>query len=458
MSTFNYTSRPLNGLKPIANMISNHFLYYPTPSNLTYNWSYGSLAGLFFALQLITGIFLAMHYTPHVEWAFASVEHIMTDVTAGYMFRYFHANGASMIFILIYAHIGRNLYYQSYATRPSLWNTGIVIFLLMMATAFIGYVLPWGQMSFWGATVITSLVTAVPLVGEDIAYWVWGGFSINNATLTRFFSLHYLLPFAITAIIGLHLILLHTNGSTDPLTLPVPADKTTFHPYFTFKDTFIFFAAFTLFGVLVYYLPNLLGHSDNFLPANPLVTPAHIVPEWYFTPFYAILRACPNKLGGAIGMFAAILINFTLPYYVARRSADAHMVLAPYSPAHKALFWGFVGVFFALLFLGTRAAEAPYVVASKIFTGLYFFYFLVLLPMLAWLNRQLLNLTTTTVASAAAGTSTKALHVSATRTSHTTEGISVIVSASKESITATLAQPQPCPRAAGGAGVFATPK
>lgn len=331
-----------------------------------------------------------MHYTPHIDYAFASVEHIMTDVNGGYLFRYFHANGASAVFILMYLHIARNLYYQSYLTRRVLWHTGLVIFLLMMATAFIGYVLPWGQMSFWGATVITSLVTAVPFVGEDIAYWVWGGFSINNATLTRFFSLHYLLPFLITGLIGVHLVLLHTDGSSDPLTLPTTPDKLTFHPYFSYKDAFIFLVTFASFGALVCYLPNLLGHSDNFLPANPLVTPAHIVPEWYFTPFYAILRACPNKLGGAIGMFAAIILLFFVPFYVDSRTS-AKLVFAPYAVPHKVFFWLFVGIFLTLMFLGSRAAAAPYVGASKLFTGLYFAYFLFLLPALAWFGETLIK-------------------------------------------------------------------
>jgi ubiquinol-cytochrome c reductase cytochrome b subunit len=384
-------NRIVNGTNtPLSNTISNHLFYYPTPSHLSYNWSYGSLVGLFFALQIVTGIILAMHYTPHIDYAFASVEHIMTDVNGGYLFRYFHANGASAVFILMYLHIARNLYYQSYLTRRVLWYTGLVIFLLMMATAFIGYVLPWGQMSFWGATVITSLVTAVPFVGEDIAYWVWGGFSINNATLTRFFSLHYLLPFLITGLIGVHLVLLHTDGSNDPLTLPVSPDKITFHPYFSYKDAFIFLVVFATFGALVCYFPNLLGHSDNFIPANPLVTPAHIVPEWYFTPFYAILRACPNKLGGAIGMFAAILLLFAVPAYVDSKTATK-LVFAPYTLAHKVLFWFFAGVFLTLMFLGSRAAAAPYVGASKLFTVLYFAYFLVLLPGLARMSELLVK-------------------------------------------------------------------
>jgi cytochrome c oxidase subunit 1 len=337
---FFITNRVVNTHRdPLAMTAANHLLYYPTPSHLTYNWSYGSLVGLFFAMQLITGIFLAIHYTPHVDYAFASVEHIITDVNGGYLFRYFHANGASIVFIFMYLHVARNLYYQSYLTRRVLWYSGLVIFLLIIGTAFIGYVLPWGQISFWGATVITSLVTAVPFVGEDIAYWVWGGFSINNATLTRFFSAHYLLPFLITGLIGLHLMLLHTDGSSDPLTLGVTPDKLTFHPYFSYKDAFIFFIALAGFSLLVFYTPNLLGHSDNFLPANPLVTPAHIVPEWYFTPFYAILRACPNKIGGVISMLSAILILFAVPAYLDSRANGVKIVLAPYAVIYKIAFW-----------------------------------------------------------------------------------------------------------------------
>jgi quinol-cytochrome oxidoreductase complex cytochrome b subunit len=389
MSSFKF--RPINGSNPLTITISNHFLYYPTPKSLNYNWSFGSLAGLFFALQIVTGIFLAMHYTANVDLAFASVEHIMTDVTGGYLFRYFHANGASMIFILIYLHIGRNLYYQSYVTRPVLWNTGVVIFLLMMATAFIGYVRPWGQMSFWGATVITSLVTAVPFVGEAIAHWVWGGFSISNATLVRFYALHFTLPFIILGIIMGHLVALHTSGSSDPLSLAFTPGKISFHPYFTLKDTFIFFVIFAFFANLVCFAPNLLGHSDNFIPANPLVTPAHIVPEWYFTPFYAILRACPNKLGGAIGMFAAILLLLAVPAITASTSPDALMISTVQSTPHRVGVWFFGAVFLTLMYLGMRPAEAPYVFASKVFTAFYFLYFILYVPFLTWLSRQLLK-------------------------------------------------------------------
>lgn len=373
--------RILNGKKTILNTLSNHVTYYPTPSNINYNWSFGSLVGIVFALQIITGIFLAMHYTAHVDLAFASVEHIMTDVKWGYTFRYFHSNGASMIFILMYLHVGKGLYYQSYITRPFLWYSGLVIFLLMMATAFIGYVLPWGQMSFWGATVITSLVTAVPVIGEDIAYWIWGGFSINNATLVRFFSIHYLLPFLIVGIILSHLVLLHTKGSTHPLLTSNHGDKITFHPYFSYKDAFILTITFVFFTWLVFFYSNLLGHSDNFIAANPLVTPAHIVPEWYFTPFYAILRACPDKIGGAISMLAAILILFLLPTYQNFFSKNKLIVIS-FSPLHKLFFWLFVAIFFILMFLGSNPAAAPFIKLSKIFTILYFAYFLIFIPIL----------------------------------------------------------------------------
>jgi ubiquinol-cytochrome c reductase cytochrome b/c1 subunit len=373
---FNLQNRITNSKNPLIQTIANHVLLYPTPVNFSYAYSFGSLVGIFFAVQILTGIFLAMHYTAHTSYAFASVVHIMADVKNGYLLRYMHANGASMVFILIYIHIGRGLYYRSYIyNRRYLWWSGIVIFLLMMATAFIGYVLPWGQMSFWGATVITSLVTAVPFVGESIAYWVWGGFSVSNATLIRFFSLHYLLPFVITGIIFVHLILLHTVTSTNPAQIS-SFDKMSFHPYFTFKDLFALTVALLFFLILVHFYPNVLGHSDNFIPANPLVTPPHIVPEWYFTPFYAILRSCPNKLGGVIFMLAAILILFVIPFY----KIPVNGIVPPLSAWHKVTFWCFVAVFFILLFLGGKPATAPYVVASQIFTFIYFAYFLIIVP------------------------------------------------------------------------------
>jgi quinol-cytochrome oxidoreductase complex cytochrome b subunit len=366
--------------------IANHVLLYPTPVNFSYAYSFGSLVGIFFAIQILTGIFLAMHYTAHTSQAFASVVHIMTDVRNGYLLRYMHANGASMVFILLYIHIGRGLYYRSYIyNRRHLWWSGIVIFLLMIITAFIGYVLPWGQMSFWGATVITSLVTAVPFVGESIAYWIWGGFSVSNATLVRFFSIHYLLPFVLTGIILVHLILLHTVTSTNPTQISSP-DKMSFHPYFTFKDIFALTATFVFFFILIQFYPNILGHSDNFIPANPLVTPPHIVPEWYFTPFYAILRSCPNKLGGVIFMLGAILILFLIPFY----KIPVNSVVPPLSVLHKVFFWIFVAVFFILLFLGGKPATAPYVVASQFFTFAYFAYFLFFVPIIPISERLLI--------------------------------------------------------------------
>jgi quinol-cytochrome oxidoreductase complex cytochrome b subunit len=371
----NLQNRITNSKNPLLQSIANHVLLYPTPVNFSYAYSFGSLVGIFFAIQILTGIFLAMHYTAHTSYAFASVVHIMADVKNGYLVRYMHANGASMVFILLYIHIGRGLYYRSYIyNRRYLWWSGIIIFLLMMATAFIGYVLPWGQMSFWGATVITSLVTAVPFVGESIAYWVWGGFSVSNATLIRFFSLHYLLPFVITGIVFVHLILLHHVTSTNPAQVS-SFDKMSFHPYFTFKDLFALTTTLLFFLILVHFYPNVLGHSDNFIPANPLVTPPHIVPEWYFTPFYAILRSCPNKLGGVIFMLTAILILFVIPFY----KIPANTTVPPLSSLHKVMFWLFGAVFFILLFLGGKPATAPYVVASQLFTFLYFSYFLITL-------------------------------------------------------------------------------
>jgi ubiquinol-cytochrome c reductase cytochrome b subunit len=277
-------------------------------------WSFGSTAGLCLVMQIISGIFLAMHYTPHIDFAFSSVEHIMRDVNNGWLIRYVHANGASMFFIVIYCHIFRGLYYGSYMyPRSILWVSGVIIFLLMMATAFMGYVLPWGQMSFWGATVITNLFSAIPLVGFSIVEWLWGGFSVDNATLNRFYSLHYLMPFLIAALTLVHLTLLHQHGSNNPLGINTNVDTISFYPYFYVKDAFSFLILLTIFSFFVFFYPNALGHPDNYIPANPLVTPPHIVPEWYFLPFYAILRSIPDKLGGVVAMISAILALLLLP-------------------------------------------------------------------------------------------------------------------------------------------------
>jgi len=298
----------------ILSFIDSHIIDYPTPVNLNYMWSFGSTAGICLVIQIITGIFLAMHYTPHITFAFGSVEHIMRDVNNGWLLRYLHANGASMFFIVVYCHIFRGLYFGSYIyPRGKLWASGVIIFLLMMATAFMGYVLPWGQMSFWGATVITNLFSAIPFIGSSIVEWLWGGFSVDNATLNRFFSLHYLMPFVIAGLVLIHLSLLHKDGSNNPLGVNKNIDTIPFYPYFYVKDLFAFLILIFFFSFFVFFYPNVLGHSDNYIPANPLVTPPHIVPEWYFLPFYAILRSIPDKLGGVVAMISAILTLLLLP-------------------------------------------------------------------------------------------------------------------------------------------------
>ncbi|MEM9628423.1 MAG: cytochrome b/b6 [Pseudomonadota bacterium] len=372
---------------------------YPTPRNLNYMWNFGSLAGIALVVQIVTGIVLAMHYTPHVDYAFASVEHIMRNVNYGWLIRYVHQNGASFFFIVVYIHIFRGLYYGSYkAPRELLWILGVVIMLLMMATAFMGYVLPWGQMSFWGATVITNLFSAIPIFGEGIVTWLWGGFSVDNPTLARFFSLHYLLPFAIVGIVLLHILALHQFGSNNPLGIDrkSPKDSIPFHPYYTVKDLYglgvflIFFAAF------VFYMPNALGHPDNYIEADPLVTPAHIVPEWYFLPFYAILRAITfdisipftgivlieAKLGGVIAMFGSIAVLFLLPWL------DRSPVRsASFRPIYRWFFWVLVADCLLLGYLGAAPAEGIYVVLALLGTIYYFFHFLVLLPLLGVIER-----------------------------------------------------------------------
>lgn len=359
-----------------------HSAEYKVPKNLNYAWNLGSIAGLGLIIQIITGIMLAMHYTPHVDHAFDSVEHIMRNVNYGWLIRYIHAVGASMFFISVYLHIMRGLYYGSYkAPRELLWHLGIVIFVVMMATAFMGYVLPWGQMSYWGATVITNLFSAIPLVGKSIVTWLWGGFSVDNPTLNRFFALHYLLPFIILGLVCLHVVALHMHGSNNPKGIDVKheSDVIPFHPYYTIKDFFGFGFYFLIFAFFIFYEPNYLGHPDNYIPADPLVTPAHIVPEWYFLPFYAILRAVPSKLGGVLLMFAAILILFFLPWLDRSpvRSAD-------YRPYYRIAFWVFVVDCLILGYVGGKPAEEPYLTISRIATLYYFFHYLILLP---WISK-----------------------------------------------------------------------
>jgi ubiquinol-cytochrome c reductase cytochrome b subunit len=371
----------------ILAVVDNHLIDYPTPINITWAWSFGLLASVCLGIQLITGIFLAMHYTPHVDLAFASVEHIMRDVNNGWMIRYLHANGASMFFIIVYSHMFRGLYYGSYMhPRQHLWCSGVLIFLLMMGTAFMGYVLPWGQMSFWGATVITNLVSAIPIVGPSIVEWLWGGFSVDNATLNRFFSIHYLLPFAITGLVIVHIALLHKDGSNNPLGIDSSTDKIPFYPYCYVKDLFNALLFIVFFSVFLFYYPNLLGHPDNYIPANPMVTPAHIVPEWYFLPFYAILRSIPDKLGGVLAMFGAIVVLFLIPFI-----NQSEVRSSTFRPIYRKLFWFLFADFVILGWIGQKVVESPYIEVGQIATVLYFLFFCIILPGLGVLESAMIK-------------------------------------------------------------------
>jgi ubiquinol-cytochrome c reductase cytochrome b subunit len=368
-------------------MMQKEYGSFPTPRNFNYLWNFGALAMVNLVVMIVTGVVLAMHYTPNVAMAFDSVERIMRDVNFGWLIRYIHMNGASMFFIVVYIHMFRGLYYGSYKTpRELLWMLGVVIFLLMMATAFMGYVLPWGQMSFWGATVITNLFSAFPIVGEHIVTWLWGGFSVGNATLNRFFSLHYLLPFVIVGVVFLHIVALHITGSNNPLGIDPkgPQDTIPFHPYYTIKDSVGLGVYGIVFALLVFFWPNYLGHPDNYIPANPLVTPAHIVPEWYFLPFYAILRAVPDKLGGVLLMFGAIAVLFVLPWL------DTSPVRSMrFRPMIRPFYVLFVLVCVLLLVCGGKPPEGIWVVLARLGTAYYFLYFLVILPVVGKLERPL---------------------------------------------------------------------
>jgi ubiquinol-cytochrome c reductase cytochrome b subunit len=363
-------------------ILNNHLVDYPTAINTSYLYGFGSMAGLMLVVQILTGIFLAMHYTGHVDLSFASVEHIMRDVNNGWLIRYAHANGASFFFLVVYIHIGRGLYYGSYMTpREHLWCSGVLIFVLMMATAFIGYVLPWGQMSFWGATVITNLFSAIPLVGDSIVSWLWGGFSVDNATLNRFFSLHYLLPFLIAGVVILHLILLHQSGSTNPLGIESNLDKISFYPYFYVKDLFGFIMLMVAFTWFCYFYPNSMGHPDNYIPANPMVTPPHIVPEWYFLPFYAVLRSIPDKLGGVLAMGGALLMLVLLPWLNTSKVRST-----AFRPIYRKLYWLSIANFFVLGWIGQNVVETPYIEVGQFTTAFYFAFFLIFVPALGKLE------------------------------------------------------------------------
>jgi ubiquinol-cytochrome c reductase cytochrome b subunit len=372
---------------PIFSYIEKEYHTFPTPRNFNYFWNFGAIATVMLVLMIATGIVLATNYTPHVLMAFDSVERIDRDVPQGWLMRDLHMNGASFFFIAVYIHIFRGMYYGSYkAPRELLWILGVVIFLLMMATAFMGYVLPWGQMSFWGATVITSLFSAIPVVGQSVVDWLWGGFSIGNPTLNRFFALHYLLPFVIVAVVALHVVALHVHGSNNPLGIDPkgPQDTVPFHPYYTMKDGFGVVVFLIVFAGFAFFAPDYLGHPDNYIPADPLVTPEHIVPEWYFLPFYAILRAVPDKLGGVIAMFGAIAVLFILPWLDTSRVRSA-----TFRPIYK---WCMLVLVIDVIVLGFCGANPPagfWIPLSQVATLYYFFHFLILLPVLGKVERPL---------------------------------------------------------------------
>ena len=374
----------------LLRLVNSYLIDSPEPANLSYLWNFGSLLGTCLVLQILTGIFLAMHYQPHLDFAFNSVEHIMRDVNNGWAVRYTHANVASFFFIFVYAHIARGLYYGSYKSpRVLLWSIGVIILIVMMATAFLGYVLPYGQMSLWGATVITNLLSAIPVFGQDLVELIWGGFSVSNATLNRFFSLHYLLPFLLAALVVAHLIALHTHGSNNPNGISGNGDRYAFHPYFIFKDlvTILFF--FLVLSIMVFYYPNFLGHSDNYIPANPMQTPASIVPEWYLLPFYAILRSIPNKLLGVIAMFGSLLILLVLPYTDLSRVRGNQ-----FKPFMKFAFWFFVVDFIILMWIGSQHPNSPYVEIGQIATAFYFAWFLIIVPVVGLIENTFMDLAT----------------------------------------------------------------
>nr|BAM14894.1 cytochrome b [Ichthyophis biangularis] len=370
---------------PILKIINNSFIDLPSPSNISSLWNFGSLLGVCLISQIITGLFLAMHYTADTTSAFSSVAHICRDVNYGWLMRNTHANGASTFFICIYMHIGRGIYYGSYLFKET-WNIGIVLLLTVMATAFVGYVLPWGQMSFWGATVITNLLSAMPYAGDTLVQWVWGGFSVDKATLTRFFSFHFILPFLIIGMSILHLIFLHETGSNNPTGLNSDTDKIPFHPYFSYKDTLGFMIMLSLLAIMALFFPNLLGDPENFTPANPLMTPPHIKPEWYFLFAYAILRSIPNKLGGVLALLLSILILFTIP--MLHTSKQRAMT---FRPATQTMFWLIVANTIILTWIGGQPVEEPFIMIGQISSILYFMLFIVIMPLTGLAENKLLN-------------------------------------------------------------------
>nr|UEP16630.1 cytochrome b [Megalotomus costalis] len=364
-------NKPMRKIHPLFKIINGSLIDLPSPSNISLWWNFGSLLGMCLMIQIITGIFLAMHYTANVELAFNSVIHICRDVNNGWLIRNTHANGASLFFICLYIHIGRGIYYGSYKLMMT-WNVGVILLFMVMATAFLGYVLPWGQMSLWGATVITNLLSAIPYLGNNIVKWLWGGFSVDNATLVRFFALHFILPFIISAMVMIHLLFLHQTGSNNPLGLNSNYDKIPFHPYFSIKDLMGMMITLTGFILLILLEPQLLGDPENYIPANPLVTPVHIQPEWYFLFAYAILRSIPNKLGGVMAMIMSIAIILILP--LTNKNKFQSMT---FYPINKLLFWTFVTIMILLTWIGARPAEEPFIMVGQILTLCYFLYFII---------------------------------------------------------------------------------
>jgi ubiquinol-cytochrome c reductase cytochrome b subunit len=374
---------------PLLKLMNAYVIDASQPSNISYLWNFGSLLAACLIIQIVTGVTLAMHYNPSVLEAFNSIEHIMRDVNNGWLIRYLHSNTASAFFFLVYLHVGRGLYYGSYrAPRTIVWAIGTIILVLMMAIGFLGYVLPYGQMSLWGATVITNLISAIPWIGQDIVEFIWGGFSVNNATLNRFFALHFVLPFVLAALALMHLIALHdVVGSSNPLGVSGNYDRLTFAPYYLFKDLITIFIFIFGLSLLVFFMPNLLGDSDNYIMANPMQTPAAIVPEWYLLPFYAILRSIPNKLLGVIAMFSAILSIMILPLSDLGRTKGFQ-----FRPLSKIAFWAFVANFLILMKLGACHVESPFIELGQISTVLYFSYFIVILPLISLLENTLIDL------------------------------------------------------------------